>query len=62
MYNLIKVSGEEKFAKSQDSRDLQVYYDAWDVETHFMDANDSEHDFFRFLWVSTRGIADDEAR
>jgi hypothetical protein len=62
MYNVIKVSDEEQFAKGQKSRDLQVYYDAWDVETQFMDAIDSEYDFFRFLRVSTRGIANDESR
>ena len=62
MNNVIEVSDEEQFAKGQDSRDLQVYYDAWDVETQFMDAIDSANDFFRFLQVSTRGIANNERR
>ena len=60
--NVIKVSDEEQFAKGQKSCDLQVYYDARDVETQFMDAIDSEYDFFRFLRVLTRGIANDEPR
>ena len=62
MNNVIKVSDEEPFAKRQKSCDLQVNYDTWDVETQFKDAIDSEYDFFRFLRVSTRGIASNEPR
>jgi hypothetical protein len=51
MNNLIEVSCEEPFAKGQNSRDLQVCYDAADVETQFMDAIDSAYDFFRLLQV-----------
>jgi hypothetical protein len=32
MNNVIEVSDEEQFAKCSKSRDLQVYYDAGDVE------------------------------
>ena len=62
MNDVIEVSNEEQFAKGQDSRDLQVDYDAWDIETQFMAAIDSEYDFFRFLRVSTHGIANDEPK
>ena len=55
MKHVIEVRHQEPFAKRQKSRDLQVCYDAGDVETQFMDAIDSAYDFFRFLKVSTRG-------
>jgi hypothetical protein len=55
MNNVIEVRDEEQFAKSQNSRDLQVCSDAGDVETQLMDTIDSAYDFFRFLHVSTRG-------
>jgi hypothetical protein len=45
MKNVIKVSDEKQFAKGQSSRDLQVCYDARDVETQFMDAIDSAYSF-----------------
>src|SRR5713226_6003923 len=51
-----------KFAKGQDSRDLQICHETGDVETQFVDAIDSAYDFFRFLQVSTRGIANIERR
>jgi hypothetical protein len=35
MNDLIEVSDEEQFTKCQKSRDLQVYYDAGDVETRW---------------------------
>jgi hypothetical protein len=60
MNNVIEFSAEEPFAKGQNSRDLRVCYDAGDVETQFMDTIDSAYDFFRFLHVSTRGIANIE--
>jgi hypothetical protein len=62
MNNVIEVSDEESFAKGQKSCDLQVRSDAGDVETQFMDAIDSAYGFFRFLQVSTRGIANNERR
>ena len=37
MNNVIEVSDEEQFAKCSKSRDLQVYYDAGDVETQLME-------------------------
>ena len=57
MHGLIEVSDEEQFAKCSKSRDLQVYYDAGDVETQLMEAIDSAQDFFRLLDVSMRRIA-----
>jgi len=57
MNNDIEVSGREPFAKRQKSRDLQVCYDAGDVETQFLDAIDSANDFIRLLRLPTRGIA-----
>src|ERR1700693_881249 len=62
MNNVIEVRDEEQFAKGQNSRDLQVCSDAGDVETQLMDAIDSAYDFFRFLHVSTRGIANNQRR
>jgi len=62
MNNVIEVREEEPFAKGQDSRDLQVCCDAGDVETQLMDAIDSAYDFFRFLQLSTRGIANNQRR
>jgi hypothetical protein len=62
MKNVMKVSDEKQFAKGQSSRDLQVCYDAGDVETQFMDAIDSAYDLFRFLKISTRGIPDNQWR
>jgi hypothetical protein len=60
MNNVIKVSEEEHFAEGQGSCDLQVNYDARDVEAQ--DALDSEYEFFRFLRASTGGIANNEPR
>ena len=57
MNNSLEFRDGEHFAKRQDSRDLQVCYDAVDVETQFMDGIDSVYDFFRLLQVLTRGIA-----
>jgi len=54
MNNLIQVSDEEQFAKGQDAGDLQVSYEAGDVEAQFIDAIDSAYDFFRFLRATTR--------
>ena len=62
MKNVIEVSDDEPLAKGQNSRDLQVCYDAGDVETQFMDAIDSAYDFFRFLEVSTRRIPNNQWR
>jgi hypothetical protein len=62
MNNVIEVAGEEPFAKGQNRRDLQVWYDAGDAETQFIEAIDSAYDFFRFLQVLTRGIADNQQR
>ena len=42
-------------------KDLRVY-DAGDVEAQFMDAIDSDFDFFRLLKVSTRGLASNQRR
>jgi hypothetical protein len=49
MNNGIEVSGREPFAKGQKSRDLQACHDAGDVETQFIDAIDSAHEFIRPL-------------
>jgi hypothetical protein len=62
MNNVIEVSDEEQFAKGSKSRDLQVYYDAGDVETQLMEAIDSNYDFFRLLHVSMRRIATNRRR
>jgi hypothetical protein len=62
MHDLIEVSDEEQFAKCSKSRDLQVYYDAGDVETQLMEAIDSAYDFFRLLDVSMRRIATNQRR
>ncbi len=60
MKHVIEVSDEEQFAKGQNSRNLQVCSDAGDVETQSMEAIDSPYDFFRFLPVATRGIANNQ--
>jgi hypothetical protein len=57
MNKVIKVTNEEQFAKGENRRDLQVSYDTGDVEAQLMDGIDSAYDFFRFLRVSTRRIA-----
>src|SRR4029077_12116932 len=62
MNDLIEVSDEGQFAKCQKSRDLQLHYDAGDVETQSMGAIDSAYDFFRLLQVSTRRIATNQRR
>jgi hypothetical protein len=62
MNNVIEISDEEQFAKGQDARDLQVCYEAGDVEAQFMDAIDSPNDFFRFLQLLTRRIANNQRR
>jgi hypothetical protein len=51
MKQVIELRHQEPFAKSQKGRDLQVCYDAGELETQFMDAIDSAYDFFRFLKV-----------
>jgi hypothetical protein len=50
----LTVSGGKQFAIGQDSRDLQVCYDAGDVEIQLLDTIDSVYDFLRFLQISTR--------
>ena len=50
--NDANISGEERFAKDQKIRDLQVCSDAGDVGIEFMDAIDSAYDFIRLLQVS----------
>jgi hypothetical protein len=62
MSDIIEVSDEEQFAKCSESRDLQVYCDAGDVETQLMEAIDSAQDFFRLLHVSMRRIATNQRR
>jgi hypothetical protein len=62
MSNSLDFGDGEQFAKGQDRRDLQVCYDAADVETQFMDGIDSVYDLFRFLRVSARGMANNQLR
>jgi hypothetical protein len=57
MNNGVEVSSREPFAKGQKSRDLQVWYDAGDVEAQFVDAIDSAYDFIRLIRLPIRGIA-----
>jgi len=59
--NVIEVRDKDQPAKGQNS-DWQVCSDAEDLETQVMGAIDSAYDFFRFLQVSTRGIANNQRR
>ncbi len=57
MNGVIECCYEEQFAKGQKSCDLRVCADPGDVEIQSMDAIDSAYDFFRFIHLSMRGIA-----
>jgi hypothetical protein len=44
----IEVRHQELFVKGEKNRDLQVCYDARDVETQFMETSDGADDSFAF--------------
>jgi hypothetical protein len=51
MNDVIEVTDKEQLAKRQNSRDLQVGYDAGDVETQFMEMSDGADDSFAFFRI-----------